>query len=104
MILKIEIVSLYPWSILPLVVFCRPCQPAESQFKDDDVKSMMYSSLGFTNILFAAAFVYPNAKDNSRREISKVPFAFDVNSEVCGSQNKVGCYKHLLVHSFVFPL
>ena len=44
---------------------------------------MMYSSLGVTNISYAAAFVYRRAKDKSRRKIYTVPFAFDVNSEIC---------------------
>ena len=44
---------------------------------------MKYSSLGSTNILHAAAFVYLSAKDTSRRKISNVPTAFDVNSEIC---------------------
>ena len=63
---------------------------------------MMYSILCCTNISFAAALVYPSAKDKSQRELSEVPFAFDVKSEICGSQNKVDYYKDLLVHSFVF--
>ena len=43
---------------------------------------MMYSSLGLTNIAYAAAFVYLIAKDKSRREISTVPVAFDENSVI----------------------
>ena len=49
---------------------------------------MMYSSLDFTNISYAAAFVYMSAKDKSRRILSTVPIAFNVNSEICLSQIK----------------
>ena len=44
---------------------------------------MMYSSLGATNISYAAAYVYLSAKDKSRRKISTAPIAFDVNSDLC---------------------
>ena len=49
---------------------------------------MMYSNIDSTNISYAAAFVYQSAKDKSRRKISTVPIAFDVNSEICWSQVK----------------
>ena len=41
---------------------------------------MMYSSLGSTNISYAAAFVYLSAKDISCRKISTVIIAVNVNS------------------------
>ena len=44
---------------------------------------MMYYSLGSTNILYAAAFVYLSAKDKSRRKTSTAPIDFDVNSDIC---------------------
>ena len=56
---------------------------AKSEFKDEDVKQMVYSNLGLTNILYAAAFVYLRVEDKSRCKISTVPFAFDVNPEKC---------------------
>ena len=49
---------------------------------------MMYSSLGSTNISYAAAFVYLSAKDKSRRKTSTTPTAFDVNSDICWPQTK----------------
>ena len=58
---------------------------------------MMYSSLGSTNISYAAAFVYLSVKDKSRRKTSTAPIAFDVYSDI-----GVSCYKHLIVHSFTF--
>ena len=47
---------------------------------------MMCSSLDSTNISYAAAFVYMCAKDKSRRKLSTVPTAVNVNSEICLSQ------------------
>ena len=84
----IKIVNLYPWSIPSLVVapslfFCRPCQLTKSEFKDEDVKLMMYSSLCSTNISYAAAFVYLSAKDKSCRKTSTAPVAFNVNYDIC---------------------
>ena len=43
----------------------------------DDVQQFRFNQYFLLN-----SFFYPSAKDKSRRKISTVPFAFDVNSEI----------------------